>query len=148
MIREVIRNEEPMYRVMIDFTHDNLPAVLDLLPHYDLAAIYGTGSSDIQETLADITRIRSTAFDGKPLVMIDQGFTGSPQPLDTIRDVETGAWTPHAAVTEPWDAENPTIYCTRDTLPQVQAEGWKGRIWLAWPGFSSITAPVFEGVTV
>lgn len=138
-----------MNRAMIDVTHANLPSVLPILPNFDLAAIYGTGSSSIEETTADIAMIRGTKFGDRPLVMIDQGFTGSPQPLDTVRDVEIGAWTPQAAVNmSDWKAASPTIYCTRDTIGPLASAGWHGNVWLADPLFAGSTPPVLpNGMT-
>lgn len=136
-------------RSMIDFTHENLQAVLPVLPNFDLAAIYGTGSTAIEETAADIAAIRATKFGDRPLVMIDQGFTGSPQPLDTVRDVEQGAWGVEQAVNmSGWKAAAPTIYCSRDTLGPLAAAGWHGNVWLADPLFAGDAPPVLpNGMT-
>jgi hypothetical protein len=61
-------------------------------------------------------------------------------PSATVRDVETGAWTPGAAVSEqPWTAVRPTIYCSLDTLPDVAAAGWQGDVWVADYGEPPVT---------
>lgn len=138
-----------MNRTMIDFTHANLPNVLHMLGNWDMAAIYGTGSSSIEETAADIAAIRASGFGDRPLVMIDQGFTGSPQPLDTVRDVESGAWSAQAAVnTSDWKATDPTIYCARESVDSLASAGWHGAVWLADPMFAGTTPPVLpNGMT-
>lgn len=117
-----------MSRTMGDAIHANvasLPAGLELV------AGYVTGTPDIQWTSADWDR-----FPGIPHVTIDQGANGSPVPAATVRDVETGAWTPVAAVNQaPWTPARPTIYCNQSTLPAVLAAGWRGDLWLAIDGW-------------
>ena len=124
-------------RNMIDVTHQNLPSVLSILPRYDMAAIYLTGSPSVHETDADIARMRATAFGNKPIVTIDQGYAGAPgeiepNPYATIRDVELGAWTITEAVNRGgWLAPRPTIYISAARLGQLAAAGWDGDVWVA-----------------
>lgn len=126
-----------------DATHDNVLSI----PH-DAAVVlgYDTGTPDIRWTANDWGQFRSSR-----LVHIDQGGIGSPVLTATVRDVETGAWTPESAVrnTAGWDAERPTIYCNQNTLPRVLAAGWKGDLWLAIPSDIRPTVPpVVKGCTV
>lgn len=118
-----------MTTVGYDAIHDNV----HFLPQ-DAAVVmgYDTGSAAIKWTDADWARFTTTRK-----VHIDQGAGGSPFVTATVRDVETGAWTPEAAVSQPWDSRvaRPTIYCNRDTLPRVMAAGWQGELWLAIPGW-------------
>lgn len=123
--------------------------------HDDVASIplsaqvvmgYDTGSPEIQWTPEDWAR-----FPHARHVHIDQGFTGSPVPTATVRDVEAGAWVAENAVrdTANWNAGRPTIYCNRDTLPRVLSAGWKGDLWLAIPnGIPPTAAPIVPGCTV
>jgi len=96
-----------------------------------LAAVvcgYDTGTPNIRWTPQDWSRFHTSR-----LVHIDQGGIGSPIPTATVRDVETGAWTPESAVAETgnWHALRRTIYCNQNTLPRVLAAGWQGDLWLA-----------------
>jgi hypothetical protein len=113
------------WQIMYDAIHANVATVP---PNVEMVAGYDTGTPMIRWTGPDWLR-----FTTKRQVHIDQGSVGSPQLKATVRDVETGAWTPEAAVSgsAPWTAERPTIYCNQDTLPRVLAAGWKGDLWLA-----------------
>jgi hypothetical protein len=101
----------------------------------DMVAGYVTGTAEIQWTAADWA-----LFAGTATVTIDQGANGSPVPTADVRDVETGAWTVEAAVSAPWDAARPTIYCSLATLPQLA--GWAGDVWVAdWTGTPPTSPP-------
>lgn len=122
---------------MIDCTHDNVQAVHARFPNADMVAWYGTGSPGIDWTPAD-----RLLWPHAVMVEIDQGGAHTPQLNAPIRDVENGAWTIGNAVkTAGWTAPVPTIYCARNTLPSLHAEGWRGAVWLAWPGFAGTTPP-------
>jgi hypothetical protein len=130
-------------RVGYDATHSNVFAI----PH-DAAVVlgYDTGTSDVRWTWGDWNRHPQAAH-----VHIDQGGPGSPVPTATVRDVETGAWTPEAAVgeTRNWNAGRRTIYCNQDTLPRVLAAGWRGDLWLAiLTDTPPSSPPVVPGCTV
>lgn len=119
-------------RIMYDCIHDNVYAVKGVVKPGDLVALYDTGSPDIRETAADLVK-----FTGHQVILIDQGFTGSPQPMANVRDVEPGAWIAAEAVrNRPWSPSGgrPTIYCDRNDLAYVKAAGWTGDVWLAAPG--------------
>lgn len=126
-----------------DATHDNvgsLPTVADVVMGYD------TGTPDIMWTAADWHRFPTMRH-----VHIDQGANGSPVLTATVRDVETGAWTPDAAVrdTVGWNPARPTIYCNMSTLPAVLNAGWRRDLWLAIPSDAPPTQPpVVPGCTV
>jgi hypothetical protein len=126
-----------------DATHDNVLSI----PHNAAVVMgYDTGTPDIRWTPNDWGQFPTTRK-----VHIDQGGIGSKVNTATVRDVETGAWTPEAAVidTKGWDAERPTIYCNQNTLPRVLAAGWHGDLWLAIPSNIRPTVPpVVEGCTV
>jgi len=114
-----------------------------MLPHPDLIAWYGTGSVDIRWTTAHLA-----LFPDSIKVEIDQAFTGSPVPSAPVRDVENGAWTAHDAIHHtPWTAERRTIYCSRNTIPQLESEGWTGDVWLADPGFTGTVPPDLGAMT-
>jgi len=122
-----------MTRSMGDAIHDNV-AALARVPGLQLVGGYVTGSADILWTPADWA-----LFPRQLHVTIDQGYTGSPVPTAIVRDVEPGAWTPAAAVNRNgWTAARPTIYCDRSDLSRaggVLASGWRGDLWLAYPGW-------------
>jgi hypothetical protein len=126
-----------------DATHQNVLSI----PHDARVVMgYDTGTQDIRWTPNDWSQFRSA----RP-VHVDQGGLGSPVLTATVRDVETGAWSPESAVRDVtgWHPERPTIYCNRDTLPRVLAAGWKGDLWLAIPsGIRPTVAPVVKGCTV
>jgi hypothetical protein len=126
-----------------DAIHDNVSSIP---PNAEVVMGYVTGSPSVKWTDADWSRFTTTRQ-----VSIDQGFTGSPVPSATVRDVETGAWTPEAAVNGPaqWNARRPTVYCNQNTLPRVLAAGWKGDLWLAiLSKFPPTVAPVVPNCTV
>jgi hypothetical protein len=135
-----------MPRLMGDAIHDNVPALAQV-PGLQLVAGYVTGSPDILWPAADWAR-----FPGIQRVWIDQGFTYSPVPMATVRDVEPGAWLPQDAVKRAgWTAGRPTIYCDRNDLSReggVLQSGWRGDLWLAWPGWTAGTPlPTAPGCT-
>lgn len=133
-----------MLRQMIDCTSSAVKRVKQLFPDPQMVAWYGTGSPDIQWSLDDLA-----LFPNSVKVEIDQGYLGSPVPTAVVRDVESGAWAPGKAVDRTgWNVERPTIYCTRDTLPSVIADGWKGDVWLAQPGYVASVPPVYQGVNI
>lgn len=108
-----------------------LPASIELVAGYD------TGTADIRWTAATFAR-----FPGLPHVHIDQGGPGAPVYSANVIDVETGAWSP--ANVPGWiarcTAPVPTVYCNRSTLPAVLATGWRGPVWLAFPGWNGQTS--------
>lgn len=129
---------------MVDATHANVTVARQSDVKPDIVAGYGTGSPDVRWVPPDWA-----LWPGIPHVVIDQGFAGSPLPTATVRDVESGAWAPRNAVRlDGWHAERPTVYCSRDSLAEVISRGWRGDVWLAWPGYTFKSAPVFHGVNV
>jgi hypothetical protein len=115
---------------MGDAIHVNVPT-LAAVPGLDVIAGYVTGTPTIQWTAADFARFT------QPIATIDQGATGSPATA-TVRDVETGAWTPAAAVDTPWNVppgQIPTIYCNQSNLPAILGAGYQGALWIAFPGW-------------
>jgi hypothetical protein len=129
---------------MIDCISSQARAVKTMFARPELVAWYGTGTPDIQWTPADIA-----LFAGSVMVEIDQGFNSPPITTAIVRDVETGAWAVDKAVDRStWHTPRPTIYCGRSTLPRVMGAGWRGDVWLAWPGYSSSEPPVFPGVNI
>jgi hypothetical protein len=128
-------------RTMIDATHSGLPAALGAikaLPAGNLVALYDTGSASIISTAIDRGEIPSQLH----TVMIDQGFTGSPNLNANVRDVENGAWTVAKAVNRTgWNVPRPTLYVGfPNTVQEVAAAGWKGDVWLVHSG-AAPTAP-------
>lgn len=131
-----------MTRVMIDVTHSGFPTAL---PHItalaagNLVAVYDTGSATIAATPADIAAIPTRLH----TVMIDQGFTGSPNLHANVRDVERGAWTmPRAVDKTGWNVERPTLYIgSPDTVQEASDNGWKGDVWLVRPSNTPPTVP-------
>lgn len=123
-----------MTRNMIDTTHDGFPVALaeirKLAPG-DAVALYDTGSPDIAATPTDIRQIPAQLH----VVMIDQGFTGSPNPAATVRDCEKGAWPlGSAVVTVNWHATRPTLYLGfPDTVQMAHDAGWRGDVWIVVP---------------
>jgi hypothetical protein len=138
-----------MTRTMGDATHDAVPQLAAIRGQLQLVAGYDTGSPDIDWTAADWA-----LFPGIPHVTIDQGFTGSPNPAATVRDVEYGAWAPGQAVNRAgWNVPRPTIYCTTGetgyNLAAVLADGWKGDVWLAIAGWQpGQPLPAAPGCTI
>jgi hypothetical protein len=130
-----------MARIAYDCTRSNAAWVAKNLPVPDLIMWYGTGSPDIQWGQAELD-----LFPHSIKVQIDQGGTGSPIQSATVRDVEPRAWVAANAVNHrPWVAPRPTIYCDRADLDGVLAAGWKGDVWLAWPGFTRSDIPRIPG---
>lgn len=130
-------------RKQYDCTHVHVHDVKAVIQPGDMVALYGTGSPDIKATAQD-----EALFNGHQLVIIDQGFTGSPLPTATVRDVERGAWSLANAIHEPWEAERKTLYVSRSLIPSVQNAGWHGDVWLAeWEAMPTM-APHFNGLTV
>lgn len=123
-----------MTRSMGDAIHDNVAALK--AAHTQMVAGYLTGTTDIRWTTGDWA-----LFPGIPHVTIDQGAYGSPVMWADVRDVEPGAWQPQNAVVRTgWTAKRPTIYCNRNDLSReggVLGCGWKGDIWLAYPGWQT-----------
>ena len=124
-----------MTRTGYDAIHAN---ALNIPRDAEVVFFYATGTPLIRWTPADLA-----AFPRALKIGIDQGAAWSPVLTATVRDVETGAWTPVSAThqTEGWNVPRPTIYCNRDTLPQVLLEGWKGDLWLAIPSPSAPVSP-------
>lgn len=131
-----------MTRDMIDCTHDGFPAALPeilTMAAGDVVALYDTGSPDIAATSADVREIPSRLH----VVMIDQGFTGSPNPSATIRDCENGAWSLGAAThTANWHVDRPTLYLGYpDTAQMAYNAGWRYDVWLVHPSDMPPTSP-------
>lgn len=121
-----------MTRNMIDCTGQNAAAVNRLDTGATVIGWYSTGTADIAWTEAD-----KALWPLATKVEIDQGYQSPKTTTATVRDVETSAWTADEAVkTDTWDAARPTIYTDADNLPSVLAEGWKGDLWLALPGWA------------
>lgn len=133
-------------RIMYDCIHDNVAAVKAVIKPGDLVALYDTGSPDIRETAVDLAE-----FTGNKTILIDQGFTGSPQSTANVRDVEPNAWSAARAVNTvnpPWTVNRPTIYCDRSDLADVKAHGWTGDVWLARPGPMPTSKPTDSQVNI
>lgn len=131
-------------RIMIDTTHDGLPSALNRirsLPSGDLVALYDTGSPNIAATPADLAEIPANLH----TVLIDQGFTGSPNLSANIRDCENGAWLIKNAVNKTgWNVSRPMLYLGfPDTALQAFNAGWRGDVWLVLSaGAPPATPPV------
>jgi hypothetical protein len=127
--------------------HDAIHANVEAIPvNAPVVMGYDTGTPDIKWTAADWAR-----FTTPRKVHIDQGGRGSPVLTSTVRDVETGAWSPEMASrdTKGWNPARPTIYCNQSTLPRVLAAGWRGDLWLAEPtGTPPSTPPIVPNCTV
>jgi len=118
---------------MGDATHDMVPQLAAIRGRLGLVAGYVTGTPDVQWTPDDWAR-----FPSVPHVTIDQGYQSPPVTTATVRDVEQFAWTPAAAVDRStWSpaVTRQTIYCNRSDLVTVLADGWRGDLWLAIPGW-------------
>jgi hypothetical protein len=114
------------------------------MPLPDIMFWYGTGSPSVQWTESE-----RTLFPASIMVEIDQGAAGSPVMTATVRDVESQAWSPgQAVIRNGWNVERPTIYCARNSIPLVLADGWKGDVWLAWPGHTTEPLPDMPGCTI
>jgi len=111
---------------------DAISSAASALPAVDIVAGYDTGTFDIRWTAATFAQ-----FPGLIHVHIDQGGPGAPVYSANVIDVETAAWSPGdvpgwiARCTAPV----PTVYCNRSNLPAVLATGWRGPVWLAFPGW-------------
>lgn len=126
-----------MTRTMIDCIGSNAAWVRANLGIPDMIAVYDTGSPDIRWTPA-----QKSLFPHSIMVTIDQGGTGSPVTSDVVRDVEPHAWLAKLAEDPShWSAAEPTIYCDRADLDTVVADGWRGNVWLAWPGWNGEPLP-------
>lgn len=131
---------------MIDCTHQNVQTVYKDFGANKAIVIagYDTGSASVDWTTPDWNLFR-----GHTLVTIDQGFTGSPVSGAIVRDVERGAWTPRQAVDKTnWHPARPTIYCDRNDLNTVIADGWRGDVWLAYPGWLNPFPPNYPQVNI
>jgi hypothetical protein len=131
-----------MTRQMIDTTHAGLPIALpfiEQLPPGSLVGLYDTGSSDIIATMHDILEIPVVDH----VVLIDQGFTGSPNLAATVRDCEQGAWSiKNAVVKTGWNVPRPTLYLGfPNTAQQAFNAGWRGDVWLVRPTSQPPTMP-------
>lgn len=103
-----------------------------------MVAGYVTGLGDVPWSDA-----QWIMFPGIPHVTIDQGAGASPNYAADVIDIETGAFT----VTHVHDwlmnatAPDPAIYVNQSNMnaaivAAVGAAGWKGAIWLAFPGWT------------
>jgi|SRR5271170_44711 len=140
-----------MTRRMVDVTHDGLPDAINTIRQIGtsgLVAVYDTGSADIAATPADLAELPA----GMPVVMIDQGFTGSPNMHANIRDCENGGWLLNKAVDRSgWDVARPTLYLGYpDTTMEAYDAGWRGDVWLVGPSLVPPATPptVPPGLTV
>jgi hypothetical protein len=140
-----------MSRVMIDTTHDGLPVALpaiNTLVKGDIVALYDTGSPSIAATVSDFKEINADL----EVVLIDQGFTGSPNMKANVRDVETGAWLIAKAVNKAgWNVTRPTLYLGfPETAQKAFDAGWRGDVWLVMPSSVAPVKPpvVPEGLNV
>lgn len=129
-----------MTRVMVDATHNGLPAALPtikVLAAGDLVALYDTGSAGIAATVSDLNEIPSRLG----IVLIDQGFTGSPNLKADVRDCENGGWLLQKAVNKTgWNVARPTLYLGfPNTAQQAFDAGWRGDVWLV---MASSTPPI------
>jgi len=132
-----------MTREMIDATGGKAGWVRANVPLPDLVAWYGTGTANVQWTDSE-----KSLFPASIMVEIDQGALGSPVLTATVRDVEKGAWAPGQAVDMTgWEVERPTIYVSRGELSSILADGWRGDLWLAWPGWKGEPLPDAPGCT-
>lgn len=128
-------------RLMGSATAANAAAIPASMP---LIGEYVTGTPDIRWSDTDRARFPHAQF-----VAIDQGYTGSPVADATIRDVESGAWTPeNACKLAGWTAARPTIYCDRNDLRAVLATGWQGDLALAIPESEPSLPPKVAGCAV
>lgn len=129
---------------MIDATGVEAAWVKANLPNPQMLAIYDTGSAGIVWTQADKALFPHTTF-----VTIDQGGNGSPISASVVRDVEPGAWVAaNAEKIAGWTAARKTIYCDRSELDLVVNAGWRGDVWLAWPGWNGEQLPHMDKVRI
>jgi len=121
---------------MFDAISANSSSLINLNP--EMIAIYLTGSSDIRWLPANVAQFPKVTT----WVRIDQGGPTTPQYEANVVDVESGAWTLAAALSQfipNCTAPRPTIYCSRDTYAQIPAS-YTGAIWLAAPGLTATEA--------
>lgn len=89
-------------------------------------------------------------FPGAVHVHIDQAGQGAPSRTAAVMDVEPGCYRPSQV--PGWvranRSGNPTVYCDRADLNAVLATGYKGPIWLAWPGWRGEALPSHQVVAV
>lgn len=131
-------------RTMYDAEGINAQRLKDAFPSAAMVAMYVTGSPDVIWTPE-----RRALFPHATHVTIDQGFTGSPKMFANVRDVESGAWTAAKAVDRSgWKTARPTIYAGRYRLDQCISAGWRGDVWLSWPGWRGTVPPIFGGVRI
>lgn len=140
-----------MTRVMVDTTEAGFSAalpVISALNSGDIVGLYDTGSPSIKATAAMLSKLQKTLM----VVMIDQGFTGSPNLTANVRDCETGAWTLANAVNKTgWSVARPTLYLgSPDTAQEAYNAGWRGDVWLVAPSSNPPSEPpsVPEGLNV
>ena len=91
------RDTGSMNRVMVDATHNGPPSALSTINQLitgDLVALYDTGTAGVAATVSDLDEIPKKLG----IVLIDQGFTGSPNMKANVRDCENGAWLLQKAV--------------------------------------------------
>src|SRR6202035_1498975 len=121
-------------RYMYDATHAGVASIKPFMP--TLVAGYGTGSSDIKWTSADVAE-----FPGATIVEIDQGGIGAPQYVATVQDVESGAWSVSqiAGWVERCTAPRPTTYVSGENLTAA-LNASDADIWLASPGITDAEA--------
>lgn len=125
-----------MTRVMFDAIHDNTGLLRQF--HPQMVAGYDTGSSDIKWTQADWDLFPDSVIK----VHIDQAFGGQSLSAHVV-DMEKGAWTPEQidARMVRSSAPRPTLYCSVEGLIEAaQVSHWRGDVWLAAPGFSTIAS--------
>lgn len=119
---------------MYDAISANAASLVALDPQ--IVAGYGTGSSDIKWTGADVD-----LFPHATIVEIDQGGAGSPQYVANVQDVESGAYS--VAQIPGWVAKctapRPTTYVSGVNLTSA-LNASKADIWLAAPGMSDLEA--------
>lgn len=133
-----------MTRTQYDCIGVNARYMHSLFPNAEMVAWYGTGDANVRWLPSD-----NALWPNAVQVQIDQGFTGSPIPGATVRDVERGAWTLSTAMNRSnWTAERQTIYCNRSTLPQVAGEGWQGDVWLAAPSTTIDQVTSYPGINI
>lgn len=125
-----------MNRKMYDATGGD---ALSLPRDGQIYAGYDTGSPGIPWNAAE----RASIPPGAQLLMIDQGFTGSPNPAANIRDCEKGAWSLERAVDRSgWQTARPTLYLGwPDTVANAWSAGWRGDVWIAAPSSAPPSAP-------
>jgi hypothetical protein len=142
--KPVRQKDQQMTRVGIDCTGGNAGFVRAALPLPDVMMWYGTGSPSVEWTESE-----RTLFPVSMLCEIDQGGLGTPVLTATVRDVESGAWVMSRAVDRSgWDVPRPTLYMARNSIQSAIAAGWKGDVWLSWPGWNGEALPDMPGCTI